>query len=103
VRVVTSENELTDAVKSSGADLILVDAGEASAVTAEIGKVPSSPSVLAVLNDATPADLERARAEGTCVAPAARKGRKVLQMVEEMLDRRSQGLPDVCRDTGPKA
>src|SRR5262245_7253096 len=38
VRVVTSENELTDALKSSGADLILVDAGEASVVAAEFGK-----------------------------------------------------------------
>jgi len=101
VRVVADDSAFDDAVRDTRPDLVLVDVGEAAQTTARFAGTPSAPAVLGVVGNVTPAGYESASAKG-CVAPTARKGRRVLQLVEEILDRRSEGLPDTCSD-GPKA
>jgi CheY-like chemotaxis protein len=103
VRVVADDGAFDEAVRETHPDLVLVDVGEAQQTTARFAGAPTPPAVLGVIGNVTPTELESARASTGCVAPTARKGRRVLQMVEEILDRRSEGLPDTCSDAGPKA
>src|SRR5262245_49640704 len=88
VTVVTDDSAFDAAIRDAHPDLILVDAGEARQTSARFAGTSSPPSVLAVVGNATAAD---AGAAG-CVAPTARKGRRVLQMVEEVLERRAEGM-----------
>lgn len=102
VRAVGSRDDLERVLQTANADLVVMDWSDA--LQLQVGSLAgsASPPILPVLYRPTAEELLAVREQTPCVAPAAkRKGRQaVVKAVEQMLERRGNGLPPDCAAAG---
>lgn len=97
VTVVTTSDELDHVVRDHGADVVVAHWTEAAATADRLGKHSGSPTVVAVSYKSTDAAEATAAGVDKCVCQAdQRKGKKLAETIDKVLDKRSKGQPTDC-------
>ena len=98
VTVVTTSSELDRVVREQGADVVVAHWTEATATAGRLSKGDGSPTVVAVSYKSTDAAEATAAGADKCVCQAEqRKGKKLAETIDKVLDKRSKGEPtDSC-------
>ena len=97
VKVVADANELDRVVREQGADVVIAHWSEATATAGRLGKGSASPTVVPVSYKSSDAAEAMAAGAGKCVCQVdQRKGRKLAETVDKVLDKRRKGEPTDC-------
>ena len=97
VKVVADSDELDRVVREQGADVVIAHWSEAAATAGRLGKGTGSPTVVPMAYKSSDAAEAMAAGAGKCVSQAdQRKGRKLTETVDQVLDKRRKGEPADC-------
>jgi hypothetical protein len=97
VKVVTTSNELDRVVREQGADVVVAHWTDAASTAGRLGKGDGSPTVVAVSYKSTDAAEAAAAGVDKCVCQAdQRKGKKLAETIDKVLDKRRKGEPADC-------
>jgi hypothetical protein len=97
VKVVSDADELDRVVREQGADVVVTHWSEATAIVGRLGNGDGTPTVVAVAYRADDAAEANAAGAGKCVSQVEqRKGRKLTETIDKVLDKRRKGEPADC-------
>ena len=97
VKVVADSDELDRVVREQGADVVIVHWSDAAATAGRLGKATGAPTVVPMAYKSSDAAEAMAAGAGKCVSQAdQRKGRKLTETVDQVLDKRRKGEPADC-------
>ncbi len=97
VKVVSDSNELDRVVREQGADVVVAHWSEAAATAGRLGTGSASPTVVPVAYKADDAAAAKAAGSDKCLCQAdQRKGRKLTETIDKVLERRRRGEPADC-------
>jgi hypothetical protein len=97
VKVVKDSTELDHAIHEHGADVVVTHWSDAAATAGRLGKESSAPAVVPVAYKAEDAAAAKAAGAGKCVSQAEqRKGRKLTETVDKVIEKRRKGEPVDC-------
>ena len=97
VKVVSDAGELDRVVRDQGADVVIAHWSEAAATAGRLGKGTGTPTVVPVSYKSRDAAEAMAAGAGRCVCQAEqRKGRKLTETIDKVLDKRRKGEPADC-------
>lgn len=97
VKVVADSDELDRVVREQGADVVIAHWSEAAATAGRLGKGTGSPTVVPMAYKSSDAAEAMAAGAGKCLCQAdQRKGRKLTETVDQVLDKRRKGEPADC-------
>jgi hypothetical protein len=97
VKVVADAGELDRVVRDQGADVVVAHWSEAAATAGRLGTGTGSPTVVPVSYKSSDAADAMAAGAGRCVCQVdQRKGRKLTETIDKVLDKRRKGEPADC-------
>jgi hypothetical protein len=97
VKVVADSSELDRVIREQGADVVVAHWSEAAATAGRLGTSTGSPTVVPVSYKSPDAAEAMAAGAGKCVCQAdQRKGRKLAETIDKVLDKRRKGEPADC-------
>lgn len=97
VKVVADTNELDRVVREQGADVVVAHWSEAAATSGRLGTGTGSPTVVPVSYKSSDAADAMAAGAGKCVSQAdQRNGRRLVETIDKVLDKRRKGEPADC-------
>jgi hypothetical protein len=97
VQVVDNSSDLDRVVRERGADVVVAHWTEAASTADRIGRVDGAPTVVAVSYKSTDAAEATAAGVEKCVCQAdQRKGKKLVETIDKVLDKRRKGEPADC-------
>lgn len=97
VTVVTDEADLARVVHEQRTDVVLAHWSETKSAAGRLGTDGTSPTILAVTYKTEDAEAAKAAGVGDCVCRAdQRKGRKLSDKVDQILELRRKGQPADC-------
>lgn len=97
VKVVADANELDRVVREQGADIVVAHWSEAAATAGRLGTGTGSPTIVSVSYKSDDAAAALAAGGGKCVYQAdQRKGRKLTETIDKVLDKRRKGQSTDC-------
>jgi hypothetical protein len=100
VTVVADEADLARVVNEQHTDVVLAHWSEAKTAAGQLGSESTSPTVVAVTYKTEDAEAAKAAGVGDCVCRAdQRKGRKLSDKVDQILELRRKGQPADCAVT----
>lgn len=103
VATVESRAELDQSLREKRPDLVLADIVDARSLSEELAASSSPPALVPVLFNPTAGEVAEAERQASCFGQAAKKKRRhLLRTVEDVLERRSKGLPTGCEEVGAR-
>ena len=96
VATVASRAELEGRLRE-GPDMVVADIADARGLHGELARGADAPILVPVLYKPTDAEVKEAERQTACLGQAAKRKRgQLLRTVEDLLERRSKGLPTDC-------